>query len=75
MKYTLKSGITCRFFCQKENKLYILQDCGGSHLGFMDEQDLKIKSSIRNDLFIKKNHIERWYYTSFSDEKCKIYIF
>ena len=24
-------------FCQKENKEYILQDCGGGHFGFMHE--------------------------------------
>ena len=42
MKYTLKSGITCRFL-SKRKKQYILQDCGGGHLGFMDQQDLKNK--------------------------------
>ena len=30
-------------FCHKENKQYILQECGGGHHGVMDEQYLKLK--------------------------------
>ena len=43
------------FSVKKENKQYILEDCGG-HLGFIDEQDLKIKNSIRYDLLIQNPH-------------------
>ena len=46
------------------NKEYISQDGGGSHLGCMHEQSLKIKNSVKNDFLI-----EKWYYTSFSDKK------
>ena len=52
MKNTLKSGITCRFVKKQQ---YILQYCGGGHLGFIKEQYLKIEC-IRNDLLIQKSH-------------------
>ena len=42
--------------CQKENNQYILQDGDGGHLGFMNEQGLKIKNSVRNDFFIRNSH-------------------
>ena len=60
MKYTVKSGITCRFL--SKNKQYILQDCGSGHLGFMDEQDLKIKV-VSGMTYSYTIHIKKWYYT------------
>ena len=43
-------------FSVQKTKQFILQDCGGGYLGFMDEQVHKIKSSIRNDLLIQNSH-------------------
>ena len=43
--------------CQKENKQYILQDRGDGHLGFMHEQDPKIKNNMRNDFLIRNSQV------------------
>ena len=52
-------------FCQKENEQYILQYCGGGHFGFMISK-LKMVSEMT---YSYKIHIEKWYYTSFCDDK------
>ena len=45
-RYISKSGFTHLFLSKRK---YIFQDGGGDHLGFMYEQDLKVKKNVRND--------------------------
>ena len=46
------------FTPENKNKQYISQDDGGSHLGFMYEQDLKVMKNVGNYFLIKNSYTQ-----------------
>ena len=62
------------FFVKKKinNRFYKIVVAAILELWMNKNSKLKVVSEMT---CLYKIHIERWYYTSFPDEKCKIYIF